>query len=182
MPPDPTTQLSKLLSLVLRHKPDEIGITLDPAGWVDVTTLLAALWRHGKPISLQDLQHVVASNEKQRFAFSDDGLRIRASQGHSLHIDLHLAPVTPPEILYHGTTDRFLPAIGQSGLQKMQRQHVHLSATIPAATSVGQRHGPPVVLQIRSGDMHRAGHLFYLSANAVWLTDSVPPQFIAPLS
>ena len=180
MTPDQTTQLSKFLSLVLRHKPGEIGISLDEGGWVDVSILLAALWRQGKPISREDIEHVVATSDKKRFAFSDDGLRIRASQGHSVEIDLDLPPAVPPEILYHGTADRFLPAIRKAGLQKMQRRHVHLSATVQTATAVGQRHGRPVVLHIRSGDMHRAGHVFYLSANGVWLTDSVPPDFIDP--
>jgi len=175
---DPTTHLSKLLSLVLRHKPDEIGITLDDAGWVDVTTLLDALARHGHPVSREQLDHVVATNDTRRFAFNADGTHIRASQGHSLPVDLGLPPKEPPEVLYHGTADRFLLQIRTTGLQKRDRQHVHLSLSPDAAGSVGQRHGRPIVLKVRAADMHRAGHHFYLSHNNVWLTDTVPPEFI----
>jgi putative RNA 2'-phosphotransferase len=145
---------------------------------VDVNVLLEAMARHGTAVSRQELDEVVATSDKKRFAFSDDSLRIRASQGHSVQIDLGLQPTIPPEFLYHGTADRFLPSIRQAGLEKRQRQHVHLSATPQTATQVGQRHGRPVILQIRAGDMHRAGLLFYLSANGVWLTDSVPVAYI----
>lgn len=173
-----TTHISKFLSLVLRHKPDEIGITLDDSGWVDVEVLLAALARHGTVISREELAHVVATNDKKRFAFSDDGQRVRASQGHSVQVDLQLAPACPPEILYHGTATRFLAAIRQTGLQRMQRQHVHLHPDIATAASVGTRHGKLALLQIRAGAMHRAGLAFYVSVNGVWLTDAVPVEYI----
>jgi putative RNA 2'-phosphotransferase len=158
-----TTHISKFLSLVLRHKPTEIGIILDDAGWVDVGVLLDAMARHGTSVSREELDHVVATNDKKRFAFSDDGLRIRASQGHSVQVELALPPTTPPEVLYHGTATRFLPAIRQTGLQKMQHQHVHLHHDVNTAASVGTRPGKLAMLQIRAGDMHRAGLAFYLS-------------------
>jgi putative RNA 2'-phosphotransferase len=178
MTPEREVHISKFLSLVLRHKPDEIGITLDEAGWVDVDTLLEAMGRHGTKVSREELEHVVATNSKKRFALSDDGRRIRASQGHSVAVDLGLEPQVPPETLFHGTADRFLEGIRRTGLEKRERQHVHLSATAETATSVGQRHGRPVVLRIRAGEMHRAGMKFYLSANGVWLTEAVPAGYI----
>ena len=178
MNPERAVKISKYLAMVLRHKPENAGITLDEAGWVDVSVLLEALRCIGKPLSRAELDHVVITNYKKRFAFSDDGLRIRASQGHSIEIDLNLPPEPPPEVLYHGTADRTLPAIRQSGLQKRQRQHVHLSCNTQTASAVGHRHGRPVILTIRAGDMHRAGLKFYLSTNGVWLTDSVPVEYI----
>ncbi len=173
-----TVKISKFLSLVLRHKPDEIGVTLDDAGWIDVETLLAAMARHGTTISREELNEVVATSDKKRFAYSENGLRIRASQGHSVEVDLGLAPVQPPEILYHGTATRFITAIRQHGLQKMQRQHVHLCGDIETAANVGERHGKLAMLHIRAGAMHHAGMQFFRSANGVWLTDGVPPEYI----
>ena len=178
MTPDRATKISKFLSLVLRHKPDAIGISLDDAGWIDVPTLLAAAARHGMNFSRDELAQVVTSSDKQRFAISEDTTRIRANQGHSVSIELGLQPVAPPELLYHGTATRFLPAIRVQGLLKMQRQHVHLHHDLATASAVGTRHGKLAMLQIRTGEMHRAGHAFFLSANGVWLTDAVPPEFI----
>jgi putative RNA 2'-phosphotransferase len=178
MNPNRRTQISKFLSLVLRHKPETIGITLDDAGWVDVRTLLLALDRHGKALSREDLEEVVATNDKKRFAFSDDGRQIRASQGHSVEVDLQLDPIQPPDLLYHGTADRFVEPIRKSGLCTMSRQHVHLSPDTATASKVGVRHGRLVLLTVRAGAMHVAGHAFYRSANGVWLTDHVPPEFI----
>ena len=172
------THTSKLLSLVLRHKPDEIGIALDNAGWVDVDTLLAALASHGHALTRDELDHLVASNDKRRFEYNANGTRIRAAQGHSIPVDLELPPKEPPAILYHGTADRFLAQIRKTGLQKRDRQHVHLSPSPDLATTVGQRHGRPITLQVRAGDMHRTGHQFFLSSNNVWLTDHVPAEFI----
>jgi putative RNA 2'-phosphotransferase len=172
------TKISKFLSLVLRHKPDEIGIQLDEAGWVDVPVLLEAMARHGTTISREDLAEVVATSEKKRFIFSEEGSRIRANQGHSVTVDLGLQPATPPEILFHGTATRFIDSIRKGGLQKMQRQHVHLCADIDTASDVGERHGKLAMLHIRAGDMQRDGLKFFRSANGVWLTDEVPPQYI----
>lgn len=173
-----TVKLSKRLSLVLRHDPGRIGLTLDPEGWAAVDDLLACLERAGWSTSLDQLRRVVAENDKQRFRFSDDGLRIRANQGHSIQVELGLQPVEPPEFLFHGTATRFIDTILQEGLQKRSRQHVHLSIDVETATTVGTRHGKPVVLTIRAQEMRAAGHQFYLSDNQVWLTEHVPAGFI----
>lgn len=173
-----TTRTSKFLSLILRHEPERVGLSLDSAGWVGVTELLEAVNRQGSTLTLEQLKHVVATNSKKRFAFSEDGTRIRASQGHSVDVDLQYAPQVPPEVLYHGTATRFLDSIRQSGLLKMERHHVHLSAETVVTTQVGARHGKPTLLTIRAGEMQRTGHVFYRSANGVWLVDHVPPQFI----
>jgi putative RNA 2'-phosphotransferase len=172
------TRTSKFLSLILRHQPERVGIKLDQAGWASVEQLLAAVNRHGVALTRDKLEHVVATNDKKRFAFSEDGLRIRASQGHSVNVELKYEPQTPPEFLYHGTPERFVASIRETGLNKGQRHHVHLSPDLQTATKVGQRRGRPVVLKIRSGEMHRAGHAFYRSANGVWLVEQVPQQFI----
>ena len=173
------TTTSKFLSLVLRHHPEAIGIALDAGGWVAVDTLLARCRAHGRKLSRAELDEIVATSPKRRFAFSDDGTRIRASQGHSVAIDLGYAPAAPPERLYHGTVASSLAAIRAGGLQRMKRQHVHLSADAETARAVGARRGRPVILRIAAGRMHRDGHVFYLSANGVWLTDEVPPAYIA---
>lgn len=171
-------RISKFLSLVLRHRPQKIGLTLDKNGWTPVDHLITQANRHGVPLTPAVLAQVVQQNDKQRFAFSEDGLRIRASQGHSINVDLGLAPVEPPAVLYHGTADRFLPSIREKGLIAGRRDHVHLSAGEATAVKVGQRHGRPVVLQVRAAEMHAAGHSFYLSANGVWLTNHVPAEFL----
>ena len=158
-------RVSKFLSLVLRHDPARVGLRLDDAGWADVDALLAALSAAGTAVDRATLDRVVAENEKQRFAFSPDGTRIRASQGHSIDVDLGLQPQTPPETLYHGTADRFIDSIRRGGLHSASRTHVHLSANRDPAINVGQRHGRPVVLTIAAGRMHRDGHAFYRSEN-----------------
>ena len=173
-----TVRTSKFLSLILRHEPERVGLRLGDAGWVGVDELLKAVNSHGVSLTLDDLKHIVATSDKKRFAFSEEGLRIRASQGHSVEVDLQYPPQTPPELLYHGTATRFLHAIRQHGLQKMQRHDVHLSAETRVTLQVGGRHGKPMLLTIRAGDMHRAGFVFRCSANGVWLVDHVPPQFI----
>jgi|ERR1700677_1860416 len=173
-----TTRTSKFLSLILRHEPQRVGLKLDDAGWVDVDLLLQAVNQHGVPLTLDQLKHVVETNPKKRFALSDDGLRIRASQGHSLDVDLQYEPEVPPELLYHGTATRFLDAIRAGGLEKMQRHDVHLSADPAATVPVGSRHGKPALLTIRAGEMHKAGHQFRRSENGVWLVVHVPAQFI----
>jgi len=174
-------QLSKFLSFVLRHRPEEIGIKLDSNGWVDVSDLLRACAAHGKPFTREDLEYIVANNNKKRFALSEDGQKIRASQGHSLEIELGYDSATPPEFLYHGTATRFMDSIRREGLVKGSRHHVHLSADIKTAISVGSRHGEPVVLKIRAGEMAKAGFTFYLSANGVWLVEHIPFKFIEEL-
>ncbi|TYZ08133.1 RNA 2'-phosphotransferase [Hymenobacter lutimineralis] len=174
------TQLSKLLSYALRHRPDELGLTLDAQGWVPVTDLLTALQTRDARISLSQLQAVVASNDKKRFAFSEDGQLLRASQGHSVEVDLGLEPVVPPAALYHGTATRFVASILAEGLRPGSRQHVHLSPDRATAEAVGRRHGKPAILLVAAGAMHEAGIPFYQSANGVWLTAAVPPRYLQP--
>jgi putative RNA 2'-phosphotransferase len=169
---------SKFLSLVLRHEPERVGLKLADAGWVGVDELLQAVNTNGVTLTREQLQHIVDTSDKKRFAISEDGNRIRASQGHSIEVDLQYPPQPPPELLYHGTASRFLDSIRKDGLQKMGRHDVHLSAETRVTYQVGSRHGKPVLLTIRAGDMHRAGYVFRCSANGVWLVDRVPSDFI----
>lgn len=171
-------RISKFLSYVLRHQPDSIGIELDRGGWADVSELLAEAGRSGFKITRGELNKVVKENDKQRFSFSEDGLRIRANYGHSITIELGYEAVVPPDILYHGTAARNLQAIRANGLTKGNRQYVHLSPDAETARNVGQRHGKPIVLEVLSGQMHLDGHEFYLSSSGIWLTDCVPPQYM----
>ncbi len=169
---------SKFLSLVLRHNPQTIGLRLDEGGWARVDELIARA--RGARVNLTEelLREVVEKNDKKRFALSEDGLRIRASQGHSIAVSLDLDPVEPPEFLYHGTASRFTESIRESGLVRGRRNHVHLSKDERTAVSVGQRHGKPVALVIKAGRMHEEGFQFFLSANGVWLTEKVPADYI----
>lgn len=172
------TRISKFLSKHLRHQPEAIGLTLQPGGWVAVDDLLAACAGAGVPLSRDLLDEVVASNDKQRFAFDDTGERIRANQGHSVEVDLQLSPSLPPDRLYHGTALADVATILAEGVQRMSRHHVHLSPDVATAIKVGQRHGKPVVLSIDAAAMHAAGIPFYRTANGVWLVDEVPPAYI----
>ncbi|MGW0546915.1 RNA 2'-phosphotransferase [Streptomyces altiplanensis] len=171
-----TTKVSKYLSAHLRHRPDRIGIVLDEHGWVEIEALLRAAAGHGFPFTRAELDHVVAVNDKQRFAV--DGPLIRAVQGHTVEIDLGLPEAEPPAYLYHGTVARSLDAIRAEGLRAMARHDVHLSPDRETATRVGARRGRPVVISVDAGAMHRAGHVFRVSDNGVWLTASVPPRFL----
>ena len=175
---DCAVRISKFLSLVLRHRPEKIGIGLDQSGWASVERLIEASSRRGFDFTREELQNVVDGNDKKRFSLSEDGLWIRANQGHSIKVELGYAPTAPPEILYHGTAERFSTSIKQQGLIKGKRHHVHLSADVDTATKVGRRHGKPVVLIIEAGRMRQDGFIFYLSANGVWLTDCVPVQYL----
>jgi len=172
------SQASKFLALLLRHEPERIGIKLDEGGWTDVDALLDALHANGIELTRAELDQLVASSDKQRFAFSPDGTRIRANQGHSVQVELDLATETPPEVLYHGTVERSLAGIRSLGLVKGQRHHVHLSGDIETAKKVGGRRGKPIVLAIKAKEMIEAGHKFFRSANGVWLVDAVPKEFI----
>jgi putative RNA 2'-phosphotransferase len=172
------TRTSKLLSLILRHDPASIGIELDSAGWVRVDVLLTALAKHGHPLTRAELDEIVATSPKQRFAYSADGLEIRANQGHSIDVDLELAATVPPEVLYHGTAAANLDSIFRIGLEKRSRHHVHLSAETDTARTVGSRHGRPIVLRVDAARRHADGVLFYLSANGVWLVDAVAPSYL----
>ena len=177
---DHLVQTSKFLSLILRHAPEKISLALDAQGWADIGQLLAQAARHGRRLSREQLDDVVARDSKTRYAISADGLRIRANQGHSLAaVDLGLPPATPPAMLYHGTASRFVEAIRAAGLLPGARKHVHLSSNRETAVAVGARHGKPVVLAVDAAAMQAQGHVFYVSANGVWLTDTVPQVFIA---
>jgi putative RNA 2'-phosphotransferase len=178
MHPRRLVRISKFLSLVLRHMPETIGIQLDPSGWVPVDAVLAGCRDHGVPLTADELREVVTRNDKRRFALSPDGTQIRASQGHSLPVELGYEPLEPPELLYHGTAEKNLPSIRRHGLLKSRRHHVHLSPDPATATNVGMRYGKPVVLTIHSARMHGDGYAFYCSANGVWLTDHVPPGYL----
>ncbi|MGA8943789.1 MAG: RNA 2'-phosphotransferase [Thermoactinomyces sp.] len=169
---------SKFLSKVLRHRPEMIGIQLDKNGWVNVEELLVACQQHGVSIDRETLERIVATNDKRRFSFSEDGQKIRANQGHSIPVDLDLEPITPPDRLYHGTASRFLQSIYKKGLVKRKRHHVHLSGDPVTARKVGVRHGLPVILTVLAKEMHQDGYLFYRSANGVWLTEFVPVRYL----
>lgn len=176
-----TTRRSKLLSLVLRHDPAHIGITLDEQGWVAVPELLAQLAKHQQPLTLEQLEYIVETNAKQRFRFNDDRSRIRASQGHSVEVELGYTPVAPPEVLYHGTAIQHQESILREGLRKMSRHQVHLSADLATARTVGKRHGRLVLFEVAAGLLHRAGQPFYQADNGVWLTDEVPAKYLRRL-
>jgi putative RNA 2'-phosphotransferase len=169
-------KVSRKLSYILRHRPDSVGITLSPDGWVEISTLLAALAKSGTSLTRAELGQVVSDNDKKRFAIEGD--RIRASQGHSVEVDLGYAPAVPPAVLYHGTATRHLASINGQGLIRGDRHHVHLSADTETAHKVGSRHGKPVILTVGASAMVEAGHAFFISANGVWLTKSVPRLFL----
>lgn len=173
------TRVSKRLSLHLRHAPEQIGLTLEPGGWVEVAVQLDALSRHWLVLTHADLQEVVARNKKQRFAFDETGGRIRANQGHSVEVDLELPARRPPDLLYHGTVEKFLDTIRREGLRPLKRHDVHLSPTTETAITVGSRRGKPVVLTVDARAMADSGHEFRVSVNGVWLTKAVPPEFLA---
>ena len=172
-------ETSKFLSLVLRHDPASIGLSLDPQGWADIGELLAKAGASGHSFDREMLNRIVAESDKKRFTLSDDGHHIRAAQGHSVKVDLGLVPVDAPPVLYHGTADRFLDSILREGLKPQSRQQVHLSADLATATNVGSRHGRPAVLLVDTTAMQKDGHLFYRADNGVWLTDEVPPRYLS---
>lgn len=175
-------KVSTYLAKHLRHRPERLGLVLDPQGWVEVDALLAAMAAHGMPLTRAELDEVVARNDKRRFAYDGTGRRIRASQGHSVDVDLGYEPAVPPAVLFHGTVDRFVPAILAEGLRPQGRHHVHLSVDIPTARAVGARRGRPVVLAVDAAAMHAGGAVFLRSANDVWLVDHVPPRHLEPVN
>jgi putative RNA 2'-phosphotransferase len=176
------TRISKYLSKHLRHEPERLGLTLAPGGWVEVADLLAACAQQGFAVTRDELDEVVTTNDKQRFAFDSTGARIRANQGHSTDVDLQLEPATPPAVLYHGTGEKSVAIIQAEGLKKMARHHVHLSADVPTALKVGARHGKPVVFAIDAAGLSADGHTFYRSDNGVWLVDAVPARYLRPIA
>jgi putative RNA 2'-phosphotransferase len=170
--------ISKFLSLVLRHKPETIGLMLDDNGWADTKILIEKLSKYGFQITEDILIHVVDTNTKKRFSFNEFKTKIRANQGHSIEVELHLKETEPPQLLYHGTSEKSIHSILATGLDKKSRNHVHLSRDIETAIQVGRRHGRPKVFIVSSGQMKREGFQFYLSDNDVWLTDNVPSKYL----
>jgi putative RNA 2'-phosphotransferase len=171
-------QFSKYISLILRHKPEVLGITLEATGWANVNEMLRKMQEKGMNVDLAQLKEVVAKDNKQRYAFNADQTKIRANQGHSIAVDLGFEPQTPPEFLYHGTATRFLASIQKTGLESRSRQYVHLSDNLETAQKVGRRHGKPVILIVKAKELHERGQHFFLSENGVWLTEKVVVEFI----
>lgn len=171
-------KLSVFISLILRHKPETIGITLDENGWADVSALIKGINASGRRIDMPLLEEIVRTDNKQRYSFNEDKTLIRANQGHSINVDVELKECEPPEQLFHGTGERFAAAIRKEGLKPMSRLYVHLSKDRETAEKVGARHGKPHIFFVHSGKMFRQGFKFYLSENGVWLTESVPPEFL----
>lgn len=174
-------KISKFISLVLRHSPEVIGISLDKNGWTDTEIFLKKI-RPKYAIDINILKEIVATDGKQRYSFSPDYTKIRANQGHSVSVDLELLPQKPPAVLYHGTAQRFVGSIYKQGIQKQNRQYVHLSKDLETAQKVGSRHGEVFIFQIDTSKMAEEGYLFYLSENGVWLTDEVPTRFLSQYS
>ncbi len=172
------TRTSRYISLILRHKPETIGITLDEHGWANVNELIAGVSRT-HPLTMELLQEIVRTDEKQRYSFNEDKTLIRANQGHSIPVDVELLELEPPAVLYHGTGKKYVESIDRQGLLPMSRLYVHLSADTDTAAKVGRRHGVPVVYTIQAGKMFADGHLFYRSVNGVWLTKKVPIEYLA---
>jgi putative RNA 2'-phosphotransferase len=178
MDPQKNTKISKYLSFHLRHQPEKIGLSLETGGWVAVDQLLNAAQKQNFPITREELNYVVENNDKKRFSFDETGTKIRANQGHTVTVNLELKPVTPPDILYHGTGEKAIAAILKQGLLKMSRHHVHLSENLETAKKVGQRKGKVVILIIDAARMFRENYQFFCSDNGVWLVDHVPPQYL----
>jgi putative RNA 2'-phosphotransferase len=171
-------KVSKLLSLVLRHKPEEIGLTLDNEGWTSVNNLIEKINNAGVALTYGELREVVDTNDKKRFVFSDDFSMLRAYQGHSIDVDLKLVPAIPPLILFHGTAEKNMDSILEKGILRQDRNYVHLSADIETANIVGKRYGKPIVFEVMSKDMFDEGIYFYQTNNLVWLTDNIHPKYI----
>lgn len=175
------TKLSKFLSLILRHKPETVGLTLEENGWAKVVDLLKACVDYGKPFTQKELDEIVKTNDKKRFSFDETGTKICANQGHSIKLKINFEKRLPPKILYHGIAEKNLGKIFADGLKKMNRHHVHLSADKETARTVGMRYGKPIVFEIETVAMIDEGFEFFVSANGVWLIDSVPSKFLKVL-
>ena len=175
------TSTSRFISLILRHKPEVIGITLDEYGWADVKELIEGVSRT-RPLTMELLEEIVRTDEKQRYSFNEDRTKIRANQGHSIPVDVGLKQLEPPEVLYHGTGEKFTASIEQQGLIPKTRLYVHLSKDTKTARAVGSRHGRPVIYLIQAGEMHRDGYAFFQSENGVWLTKEVPFRYMTKIS
>lgn len=176
------TSVSRYLSLILRHKPDVIGITLDEHGWANVNDLISGVEQNNPGFNMKVLEEIVRTDNKQRYSFNEDKTLIRANQGHSIPVDVELEEKEPPEFLYHGTGEKYVTSINQQGLIPKSRLYVHLSKDIETAKSVGKRHGKEVVYLVNSKQMYEDGYKFYLSVNGVWLTKNVPVKYLKMLS
>lgn len=172
-------RISKFISLILRHKPEEIGLTLDEYGYVNVSDLIEGLNRKDYKVTISDLERIVAEDNKQRYSFNKNKTKIKANQGHSIDVNLELQSIEPPKVLYHGTATRFSDSIYKEGIKKQGRQYVHLSADVETAAKVGKRHGELVIFKVNSQQMYRDGYKFFLSENKVWLTDYVPIKYFS---
>ncbi len=173
------TRTSIYIARILRHKPELIGIELDRHGWADVEQLIAGVSQKYL-LTMETLEEIVRTDEKQRYSFSDDHKRIRANQGHSIPVDVELKRAAPPAVLYHGTADKFVKAIQKEGLKPQRRLYVHLSTDIPTAIKVGERHGRPFVFRVDAAKMAKDGCAFYVSVNKVWMTEKVPAKYLTP--
>ena len=175
-------RFGRFISLVLRHEPSAAGLTLDEHGWARVDALIAGMNARGYQIDREALSRIVRENTKHRYSFNDDASLIRANQGHSVDVDVDLAEAIPPDVLYHGTTQRCVASIMAHGITRQSRQYVHLSLDVQTAISVGKRHGKPVVMKVNAAAMVHDGHKFWLSANGVWLCEAVPPEYIVSIT
>lgn len=169
---------SQFISLVLRHKPEAAGITLDEHGWADVEALISGACENGVPLDKETLDEIVRTDNKQRYSFNEDGTLIRANQGHSIPVDVELEEKMPPDVLYHGTGEKYVSSIEKQGLIPKSRLYVHLSSDVDTAKKVGSRHGKPVIYTVDCRKMSEDGYRFFLSANGVWLTKSVPTEYL----
>ena len=170
-------RISRYISMILRHHPEKAGVSLDEHGWADVDALIAGVSKV-HPLTRELLEEIVRTDDKQRYSFSEDGTRIRANQGHSVHVDVELARKEPPEYLFHGTGQKYTAFIDRQGLLPRGRLYVHLSSDTETAQKVGVRHGTPVIYRVASGKMARDGFAFFLSVNQVWLTPIVPAEYL----
>ena len=169
---------SQFIALVLRHKPEAAGITLDEHGWADVEALISGSCKNGVPLDREMLDEIVRTDNKQRYSFNEDGTLIRANQGHSIPVDVELEEKTPPDVLYHGTGEKYVPSIEKQGLIPKSRLYVHLSSDVDTAKKVGSRHGKPVIYRVDCRKMSEDGYRFFLSVNGVWLTKEVPARYL----
>lgn len=170
--------LGRFISLILRHQPEAIGISLDENGWANTDELIAGINEKGESITKEDLDRIVRENNKKRYIFNEDKTKIRANQGHSIEVDIGLEPVIPPAFLYHGTGEKSVSNIMAVGIEKRSRQYVHLSSDLDTAVRVGARHGSPVVFTVKAGEMYEKGWIFYRSENGVWLCEYIPKEFV----
>lgn len=170
--------IGKYIALILRHKPEVIGIAIDEHGWANVDELITGISKQYCDFNMSQLEKIVASDDKQRYSFNETKTLIRANQGHSISVDVELEKKCPPEVLYHGTATKYETSIDESGLVSKSRLYVHLSVDIDTAITVGKRHGEPVIYKILAENMQNAGYDFFLSANGVWLTKCVPKEFL----